>query len=313
MALSIAFLLCSLSYSTSVSEYTYAANNPNEDRMVSGTLDSLTYAGVFDGHGGQAVSQLLAQALPSFVQQHLTALSKQDSVESTATQLFDELEAKVLASTEEICPNDECSIGACATVAFVTKDWLAVANTGDCQAVLVRRTASGFIGENLCPLHSANNPAEQEKLKLAHPDDPNIIRCRRACYVKGRLMPTRSFGDFHLKYAAYSQLSEFRGPYITHQPDVETRRITADDLFLVLGTDGLWDELSPQAVADLLMQDPADPTRDLVEAALQEASRQIEVSVDDLRQIPPGKRRRYHDDITAVVVPLQATATRYEL
>lgn len=52
---------------------------------------------------------------------------------------------------------------------------------------------------------NANNPSEQERLKAAFPNDSDIFICSPrysgACYVKGRLMPTRALGDFYMKHA----------------------------------------------------------------------------------------------------------------
>lgn len=50
---------------------------------------------------------------------------------------------------------------------------------------------------------SANEMKEQERLKKKFPKEKDIVICKGkendACYVKGVLMPTRSFGDFYLK------------------------------------------------------------------------------------------------------------------
>ena len=63
--------------------------------------------------------------------------------------------------------------------------------------------------------HAAGEPAEQERLKKEFPDDPNIVVKKKsgACYVKGRLMPTRSFGDFHLKYQSLCNPNNMKREY----------------------------------------------------------------------------------------------------
>ena len=43
-------------------------------------------------------------------------------------------------------------------------------------------------------------------------------------------------------------MKDFNGPYITHKPDIKTFDLKKNDLFLILGTDGLWDELSNKDV-----------------------------------------------------------------
>lgn len=56
--------------------------------------------------------------------------------------------------------------------------------------------------------HNAREPREVAKLRAAHPWERDIVTCNSptACYVKGRLQPTRAIGDAYLKH------SEFNGP-----------------------------------------------------------------------------------------------------
>ena len=83
---------------------------------------------------------------------------------------------------------------------------------------------------------SANKKYEQERLKAEFPKEKNIFICKdnnpKACYVKGGLMPSRSIGDFRLKYREFNfhnfsreqgyrvPIPDYTGPYITHEPDV---------------------------------------------------------------------------------------------
>ena len=40
----------------------------------------------------------------------------------------------------------------------------------------------------------------------------------------------------------------FNGPYITHKPEIRKFKLSKSDRFLVLGTDGLWDEIKEKDV-----------------------------------------------------------------
>lgn len=70
--------------------------------------------------------------------------------------------------------------------------------------------------------------------------------CQSACYVKGRLQPTRSFGDFYLKNKEYNftNIRVFTGPYIESTPLVTNFKLTSEHKNLILATDGLWDEVN---------------------------------------------------------------------
>jgi hypothetical protein len=50
-----------------------------------------------------------------------------------------------------------------------------------------------MVAEALSEDHNAKMPKEQEMLRAAHPKEEDIIKCKNpnACYVKGRLQPTR--------------------------------------------------------------------------------------------------------------------------
>lgn len=62
---------------------------------------------------------------------------------------------------------------------------------------------------------------------------------------KGRLQPTRSFGDLGLKFDRFNKnrIQNFTGPYISHEPEIRQFDISKNEKYLVLGTDGLWDEI----------------------------------------------------------------------
>lgn len=69
--------------------------------------------------------------------------------------------------------------------------------------------------------------------------------------MKGRLQPTRSFGDFRLKFAEFNnpegigreyghlgQIKNFTGPYLTHVPDIRIIDLTENHKCAVIATDG---------------------------------------------------------------------------
>jgi pyruvate dehydrogenase phosphatase len=56
--------------------------------------------------------------------------------------------------------------------------------------------------------HNAREPREKARLAALHPGEPDIVVCKvgnpSACYVKGRLQPTRSLGDAYLKESEFN-------------------------------------------------------------------------------------------------------------
>lgn len=77
-------------------------------------------------------------------------------------------------------------------------------------------------------------------------------------------MPTRAFGDFRLKKSEFNfhnfppdlgyrvPIPKYNGPYITHEPDIQVIDLTKKDKWLVLASDGLWDEISRKKAAEII-------------------------------------------------------------
>jgi serine/threonine protein phosphatase PrpC len=74
--------------------------------------------------------------------------------------------------------------------------------------VLLKNSEYSMWATALSEDHNARMPREAARLRAAHPGESDIVRCSSpgACYVKGRLQPTRALGDAYLKH------SEFNAP-----------------------------------------------------------------------------------------------------
>ena len=305
---------------------TYAANSPIEDRVSAETISEGVLTSVFDGHGGWQISNYLHQHIsPVFASayQRSTGPPKK-RVEAALRQSYDQMESAVVDMARQAYKvgfGEVASTGSCAITAVVLPGFFAVANSGDCQAVLVSVKDGQITGKNICTIHSSNSLSEQEKLRALHPGEADIVVCRhaKACYVKQRLMPTRSFGDLDLKWPEFnnpdhlprqqgfrSVKSPFTGPYITHVPDIVVSDISPHDKFLILASDGLWDEMSEQEAADLVggLEDPGKAASLLLETALSIAAKNARLTVAELKALKHG-RRRLHDDISIAVVRLR--------
>jgi pyruvate dehydrogenase phosphatase len=179
-------------------------------------------------------------------------------------------------------------------------------------------------------------------MRALHPDEPDVVKCKRqwtekapsgwfrsaevqkfsGCYVKGMLQPTKSFGDFYLKEESlgfdFDRQRTFVNPahkksfpYITAEPDITVFSRSTNDQLIVLGSDGLWDELNEQQVATTAIEafnrgaTPEEISHKLIEVALAQAAESAKLRVDDLKRLPQGRdRRSLHDDISVVVLVL---------
>lgn len=73
-----------------------------------------------------------------------------------------------------------------------------------------------------------------------------------------------------------------------------------------MASDGLWDKLGRQEVADLFKKKEAGKMPSiLIEKCLEKAATETKSTIEAIRKIPQGKKRKIHDDITVVVIDLK--------
>ena len=172
---------------------------------------------------------------------------------------------------------------------------------------------------------SVNSRAERDRIreKWKGVDDEIISEESNNCfYLKGRLQPTRTLGDYYLKKKEYyNGEGPFRGPYLSCEPDVNEFKLTSAHKYMVLASDGLWDVLSKGEVIEALMsggeidlsktcyeearEEESPFVGGLLESVLARCGEACGRSVEELRGLEPGKRRNYHDDITIAVIDLE--------
>lgn len=169
-------------------------------------------------------------------------------------------------------------VGACALVAIVHNNKLYVANAGDSKGVLLRQKCDKLEMIKISKTFNANKIYEQERLKKLFPKEQDIIHCqsKTSCYVKGGLQPTRSFGDFRLKYREFNfhefgqefgfrrPIPTYTGPYVSSEPDIQVFDLMPTDRYLVLASDGLWDEISRKHAAEIATKAQEDAIKEQV-------------------------------------------------
>ncbi|KAJ3045532.1 hypothetical protein HDV00_009189 [Rhizophlyctis rosea] len=240
---------------------------------------------IFDGHSGTECSTLLSQFLPHYVAASLSKISfsitdkrtRTKAIAAALKEAFQNLDNDItqggfdssspLASLDEriVASLRPAIAGSCALVAYMEEDDLYVACTGDSRAVLgVRRGDGTFEAVPLSADQSIKNPVEYARLLEEHPNESETV------FVKGRvlggLMPTRAFGDSRYKWPKWIQdallprltrrptpKNYLTPPYITAEPEVTHYLLNPKtDRFLILATDGLYDELTSDECVDLV-------------------------------------------------------------
>ncbi|KAL7690763.1 putative PPM-type phosphatase domain, protein phosphatase 2C family [Plasmopara halstedii] len=271
--------------------------------------------GVFDGHAGDRASRYCAEKIFPLI---LEQLAQRVVVKDAITSAVRALGMYHVTSCPRSClsPNDSflrssdadfCTYarrasnsalsasarhshnrsfatddGSTLLIALVRDGFLHVGNVGDSRAVVVTRFGDAIA---MSDDQKPNRKDERRRLEArgafvtGKPDFmyriwplKKIIDVPR---VNGQLAMSRSIGDVTLK------------PYISCDPEIQSRKLSKNDRFLIMATDGLWDVVSSKRAAKIAIcyKDPQAVANALVGLALQ---------------------RHTCDNITVLVVKLEA-------
>ncbi|XP_028751603.1 probable protein phosphatase 2C 40 [Neltuma alba] len=214
---------------------------------------------------------------------------------------------------------DLVSIGSCVLLVLLHGNELYTLNLGDSRAVLATSDCeSNGDGKlkaiQLTDSHTVENEAERAQLLADHPDDPMTIVSGR---VKGKLKVTRAIGVGYLKKKSLNDalmgILRVRNlvspPYISAEPSLGVHKISSSDHFVIVGSDGLFDFFNNDEAVELvesyIQSNPSgDPAKFLVEQLLSKAADCAGFSMEELMNVPAGRRRKYHDDVTVIVIIL---------
>ncbi|KAJ1335561.1 pyruvate dehydrogenase phosphatase [Microdochium nivale] len=279
-----------------------ASNARCEDSYVHGTFlnpfaakdgkttDKWMAWGVFDGHVGWQMADLLTRHLVPHVRLSLQdiagksgagAVPDDETVDAAIKSAFTRLDDTLVKSAEAVISSNaplyeklsrlEASYaGSCSLLTLYDPNTskLRVACTGDSRAVLGRQAADGhWECVELSTDQTGSNQDEVARLNTQFPNEPNMIAGGR---VWG-LMVSRAFGDGMWKWtsalkktlrdsfngtsvpsgARYADYKD--GPYLTAEPVVTTTDISkSQPSFVIVASDGLWDKMTSQQAVDLV-------------------------------------------------------------
>ncbi|TVU00996.1 hypothetical protein EJB05_53555, partial [Eragrostis curvula] len=270
--------------------YGVVASNNNDDN---GQGSQMAFYGVYDGHGGRAAVDFIADKLGKNVVAAALEKGNEDEVMAAIQSAYLTTDSEFLSQVSKlvlhVTDGDRvlslavlllapCMLyqhlgvrgGACAATAVVKDGELYVANVGDCRAVL---GSHGGVATALTSDHTAGREDERCRIESSG----GYVSCGSSGVwrVQDCLAVTRAFGDASMK------------PWVTAHPDLSRRRITPECSFLVLASDGLWNKVSCQEAVDVVssaVEATTAPCKELVAMARSRGSR---------------------DDITVMVVDLQ--------
>ncbi|KAI0720483.1 PP2C-domain-containing protein [Cerioporus squamosus] len=195
--------------------------------------DPNTFFAVYDGHGGSAVARYAGQNVHKRLLQDESYKKKEYAAA---------LKNAFIGTDADMRSNPEFSrdaSGATAVAALVTNDGkIFVANAGDSRSVISVKGEAKPLSYD----HKPQNETEKNRIVAAG----GYIEYGR---VNGNLALARALGDFEYKKNASL------GPeaqIITSDPEIIEHEITAEDEFLIIACDGIWDCLSSQQAVNVV-------------------------------------------------------------
>ncbi|KAG4400809.1 hypothetical protein AAZX31_07G124600 [Glycine max] len=244
-------------------------------------------------------------------------LSHSDVLEALSEALRKTEDAFMKTVDEMIGHNPVLAMmGSCVLVMLMKGQEVYLMNVGDSRAALATHT-----GESLqLTMDHGTHVKEVYRIRREHPDDPLAVTKGR---VKGHLSVTRAFGAGFLKQPKQNNavLETFRvsyigeSPYITCFPSLHHHKLSTNDKFLILSSDGLYqyftnEEAAAKVESFITMFPDRDPAQLLIEEALGRAAKKAGMEFHELLDIPHGERRNYHDDISIVIISLEGKIWR---
>jgi serine/threonine protein phosphatase PrpC len=178
------------------------------------------YIAVFDGHGGDFVSEYLKFHLKDYVKKHLEAGKR------PGRALFD-----AFIDAHGSLPHEGSYMtGSAVIVALRRGDEIWVANCGDSRGIM-----SGY--RRVIALSQDHKPSrEDEHARIVQLGGRVTFHPMDVPRVNGNLALSRSLGD---KYLA---------PFVIPDPEIRHFKLNQHNRYLLLATDGLWDVISNQEV-----------------------------------------------------------------
>uniref|UniRef100_A0ACD5USZ2 Uncharacterized protein n=1 Tax=Avena sativa TaxID=4498 RepID=A0ACD5USZ2_AVESA len=243
--------------------------NMEDAHATIGDLDVSTatsFFGVYDGHGGAAVSMFCAKHLHFEVLKHPQF---KDNLPIALANAFIRMDQMMI--TEEgrkelsgYCRNNrkltvkdmlmDCTclkpkkypgpteVGSTACVALIRGDQIIVGNAGDCRCVLSRNGQAIILTTD----HKPSVPAEKQRIENA---GRSVTVTGGASRIDNGIAVSRSIGD--LRYKTNGRLPPAQQA-LTCSPEIRLEKVTDDTEFLVMACDGVWDVVLNQGLIEII-------------------------------------------------------------
>ena len=262
----------------SYNSYHGLIKDENEDRISVNSLikkphnfknkiwPKISYFSIFDGHGGETCSSFLKN---NFLNYLIEDKNFPNDIKESLINTINKVEKEFNKRYVDIKNNNIDFSGSCALILLIIENKIYIANVGDSRAIMSLENGKKY--RSLTIDHKPNNPKEYEriikiggkiyidqeedirdinKLKVINNesefdkyfDEPNIIYRIYPCH----LAVSRSIGDIKAKDTSFGGIHD----EIISTPDIYIIDISSNIDFIIMGCDGIYDNLSNFDIID---------------------------------------------------------------
>ena len=206
-------------------------------KQALGKNPNLSYFSIFDGHGGKEVASFLSLNFHRVLVQEINSINLSNNEEENINILVEVIKNSFEKIDQDIINNDNFSIdvGSTATIILIychnneceeeinkkkkCKRTLICANIGDSNGFLINKNYIKLMTKG----HKCDDILEVKRIK----EQGGIVFQGR---IFGKLILTRTLGDKEMKKYGVIPI-----------PDFFVKKIEDEDLFFIIGSDGIWD------------------------------------------------------------------------
>lgn len=258
----------------------------NQDSLLICQLDIVARPHLFlvcDGHGesGHLVSSFITRFLPCYLLEEMEG-HREPSLPEAMKQAFEQTNQAL--KDGEI---DAFNSGSTCVSVIISRNRLICGNVGDSRAILGRWTSQGVGFIALSEDHKPDLPMERARIQAAGGRVAALSRlptsCTRVWFSDSDcpgLSMSRALGDLRASSIG-----------IIPTPDITSKPLSPEDLFIILASDGVWEFISNQEAVELVYSVRSEGN------SSQSAQKLVDMATTRWRE-----HSSRCDDITAVVV-----------
>ncbi|CAD8101382.1 unnamed protein product [Paramecium sonneborni] len=257
----------------------------NQDSFIACRFNGYQFFAICDGHGqnGHLVSQYLKKNIPIILRNYLKDMSlNSEGINQAIIRSFLKINKDLFQS------NIDTNLAGSTIVSILIKDQqIFCSNVGDSRAIICQKVNT-WMAIQISVDHKPNN--QKERARILHADGRISQRKNSDGYPTGPervylaysdtpgLAMTRSFGD---------KIASKVG--VIAEPEILEFKITKAHKFIVIASDGVWDQLTNDEVMDLILPYFKDKQIELAtERVVREAFnrwKQYSILRDDITQL----------------------------